>query len=96
MLSLPKAANPNAGEAKLFFTTLTEKVNKLPNFQKRKLKIAKILAYDSKKQEDDTKFEKLGIATIIVSRQRRKKYKICDVVFIFHRKNRIFALCKMV
>jgi len=35
VLSLPKAANPNAGDAKLFFNSLTSKVNKLSTLEKR-------------------------------------------------------------
>jgi len=64
VLSLPKAANPNAGDAKLFFNNLKDKVNKISVLKKREVSFGKILSYDSKKQEDDTKFEKLGIATI--------------------------------
>jgi hypothetical protein len=61
---LPKAANPNAGDAKLFFNNLKDKVNKLPTLEKREIQFDKILSYDSKKQEDGTKYEHLGIATI--------------------------------
>ena len=64
VLSLPKAANPNAGEAKLFFNNLKDKVNKLPTLTKREIKFDKILFYDSKEQKDGTKYEHLGIATI--------------------------------
>lgn len=64
VLSLPKAANPNAGDAKLFFNSLTAKVNKLETLEKRGIQFKKILSYDSKKQEDGTKYEHLGIATI--------------------------------
>jgi hypothetical protein len=64
VLSLPKAANPNAGNAKLFFNSLTSKVNKLPTLEKRGIQFDKILSYDSKKQDDGTKYEHLGIATI--------------------------------
>jgi hypothetical protein len=64
VLSLPKAANPNAGDAKLFFNNLKDKVNKLETLTKRGIQFDKILSYDSKKQDDGTKFEHLGIATI--------------------------------
>ena len=64
VLSLPKAANPNAGDAKLFFNSLTSKVNKLSTLKKRGVQFDKILSYDSKKQDDGTKYEHLGIATI--------------------------------
>ena len=64
VLSLPKAANPNAGDAKLFFNSLTVKANKLPTLAKREIQFDKILSYDSKKQDDGTKYEHLGIATI--------------------------------
>jgi hypothetical protein len=64
VLSLPKAANPNAGDAKLFFSNLKDKVNKLPALKKRNISFETILSYDSKKQEDGTKYEHLGIATI--------------------------------
>jgi hypothetical protein len=64
VLSLPKAANPNAGDAKLFFNNLKDKVNKLQSLQKREIAFDKILSYDSKKQDDGTKFEHLAIATI--------------------------------
>jgi hypothetical protein len=64
VLSLPKAANPNAADAKLFFNNLKDKVNRLPALTKREITFDKILPYDSKKQDDGTKFEHLGIATI--------------------------------
>jgi hypothetical protein len=64
VLSLPKAANPNAGDTKLFFNNLKDRVNKLPTLEKREIQFDKILSYDSKKQEDGTKYEHLGIATI--------------------------------
>jgi hypothetical protein len=64
VLSLPNAANPSASDAKLFFNSLTTKVNKLPTLEKRKIQLKKILSYDSKKQDDNTKYEHLGIATI--------------------------------
>ena len=64
VLSLPKAANPNAGNVDLFFNSLTSKVNLLESLKKRNIEISKILSYDSKKQEDGTKFEHLAIATI--------------------------------
>ena len=64
VLALPKAANPNAGDAKLFFNNLKDKVNKLQTLEKRGVQFDKILSYDSKKQDDGTKYEHLGIATI--------------------------------
>ena len=64
VLSLPNAANPNARDAKLFFNSLTNKVNKLPTLEKRKIQFDKILSYDSKKQDEATKYEHRGIATI--------------------------------
>ncbi|MDR0304285.1 MAG: hypothetical protein LBH98_05905 [Chitinispirillales bacterium] len=65
VLSLPKYANPNGGSnTDLFFNSLTSKVNQLENLKKRNISIEKILSYDSKKQEDGTKYELLAIATI--------------------------------
>ncbi|MFA5540592.1 MAG: hypothetical protein WC984_02865 [Bacteroidales bacterium] len=64
VLSLPKAANPNAGDAKLFFNKLTDKVNQNSIIEKRELIFDKILSYDSRKQDENTKYENLGIATI--------------------------------
>jgi len=64
VLSLPRAANPNVGDAKLFFNNLKDKVNKLSVLEKREIHFEKILPYDSKKHEDGTKYEHLGIATI--------------------------------
>jgi len=65
VLSLPKVANPNvAVDAKLSFNKLKDKINKLPTLEKREIRFEKILSYDSKKQEDGTKYEHLGIATI--------------------------------
>lgn len=64
VLSLPKAANPDACDAKLFFNSLTSKVNKLSTLEKRGVAFEKILAYDSKKQDEGSKYEHLGIATI--------------------------------
>jgi len=64
VLSLPKAANPNAGDAKLFFNSLTSKINKLTTLEKRGIVFDKILSYDSKNQDDGTKYEHRGIATI--------------------------------
>jgi hypothetical protein len=64
VLSLPKAANPNAGDVTLFFNSLTNKINQLDSLKKRGIEISKILPYNSKKQEDGTKYEHLAIATI--------------------------------
>lgn len=64
VLSLPRVANPNGGDAKLFFNNLTDKVNKLSVLEKRNIHFDKILSYDSKKHDDGTKYENLGIATI--------------------------------
>lgn len=64
VLSLPKIANPNYGDAKLFFNSLASKINKLKALEKRGIQFDKILSYDSKKQDGDTKYEHLGIATI--------------------------------
>ncbi|MDD4684883.1 MAG: hypothetical protein PHD45_06600 [Bacteroidales bacterium] len=64
VLSLPRAANPNAAEAKLFFNNLKDKVNKHSSLEKRNLYFDKILSYDSRKLDDNTKYENLGIATI--------------------------------
>lgn len=64
VLSLPKAANPNAGDASLFFNALTTKLNKTKRIEKAGIKFSKILSYDSKKQDDGKKYEHLAIATI--------------------------------
>ena len=64
VLSLPKIANPNAGDARLFFNSLTSRVNELPSLKKRGIRFDKILSYESKKQDEGTKYEHLGIATI--------------------------------
>jgi len=65
VLSLPKIANPNGGSnPELFFNSLTSKLNKLSVIEKRGVKFEKILSYDSKKQDDDKKYEDLGTATI--------------------------------
>lgn len=64
VLSLPKAANPNAGDAKLFFNKLKDKVNQYSIVGPRNLIFDKILSYDSRKQDENTKYENLGIATI--------------------------------
>jgi len=64
ILSLPKAANPNAGEASLFFNALKSKINNNRRIERAGVYFSKVLSYDSKKQEDGTKYEHLGIATI--------------------------------
>ena len=48
----------------MFFNSLTSKINKLSTVEKREVQFDKILSYDSEKQDDGTKFEHLGIATI--------------------------------
>jgi hypothetical protein len=65
-LSLPNCANPNGGskDEKLFFNCLKDKVNNLEILKNRGLGFSKILSYNSKKQDDGTKYENLGIATI--------------------------------
>ena len=77
VLSLPKAANPNGGEAALFFNALTGKINKTPRIEKANVQFSKILSYDSKSTSQaqitsydskahgrEVKYEHLGIATI--------------------------------
>jgi hypothetical protein len=77
VLSLPKAANPNGGDAALFFNALTSKINKTPRVEKSNIEFSKILSYDSKSQSQsqvisydskshgrEVKYEHLGIATI--------------------------------
>jgi hypothetical protein len=77
VLSLPKGANPNGGDATLFFNSLTNKINSTQRIEKAQVKFSKILSYDSKKQSSsqiisydskahgrDVKYEHLGIATI--------------------------------
>ena len=63
VFSLPKGSNPNGGEATLFFSALTNKINKTKYIEKAQVSFSKILSYDSKKQ-DGIKYEHLGIATI--------------------------------
>ncbi|MDR1006041.1 MAG: hypothetical protein LBL74_04180 [Bacteroidales bacterium] len=65
ILSLPKIANsePNI-KPELFFNKLKEDVNKLSTLTKREIVFDKILSYASTKQDDNTKYEHLGIATI--------------------------------
>ena len=65
VLSLPNIANsePNI-KAELFFNQLKNKVNNLSMLKKREVQFDKILSYNSKKQDDDKKYEHLGIATI--------------------------------
>jgi hypothetical protein len=65
VLSLPNIANsePNI-KAELFFNKLKDKVNNLLMLKKRAIQFDKILSYNSKKQDDGTKYEHLGIATI--------------------------------
>jgi len=65
VLSLPNVANSEPSiKAELFFNRLKEKVNNLPTLKKRDIQFDKILSYNSKKQDDGTKYEHLGIATI--------------------------------
>ncbi len=64
VLSLPKGANPNSGDAALFFNALKAKINKTKRIEKAGISFSKILAYDSKKQDDGKKYEQMGIATI--------------------------------
>lgn len=64
VLSLPRGANPNGGDASLFFNSLTGKINKTQRIQKAQVSFSKILSYDSKKQDGGIKYEHLGIATI--------------------------------
>lgn len=65
VLSLPKIANsePNI-KSELFFNKLKDDVNKLSALVKREITFDKILSYTSTKQDDNTKYEHLGIATI--------------------------------
>jgi len=65
VLSLPKIANsePNI-KSELFFNKLKDDVNKLTSLTKRDINFDKILSYASTKQDDNTKYEHLGIATI--------------------------------
>ena len=65
VLSLPNVANSEPSiKAELFFNRLKDKVNNLPTLTKREIQFDKILSYNSKKQDDSTKYEHLGIATI--------------------------------
>ena len=65
VLSLPNVANSEPSiKAELFFNRLKDKVNNLPTLTKREIQFDKILSYNSKKQDDGTKYEHLGIATI--------------------------------
>lgn len=64
VLSLPRIANPNGGDAQLFFNALTDKINKTKRIDIANVSFAKILSYDSKKPTGNVKYEHLGIATI--------------------------------
>ena len=65
VLSLPNVANSEPSiKAELFFNRLKDKVNNLTTLTKREIQFDKILSYNSKKQDDGTKYEHLGIATI--------------------------------
>ena len=65
VLSLPNVANSEPSiKAELFFNKLKDKVNNLLTLTKREIQFEKILSYNSKKHEDGTKYEHLGIATI--------------------------------
>ncbi|MFZ1702893.1 MAG: hypothetical protein WAT79_01025 [Saprospiraceae bacterium] len=64
VLSLPKAANPNGGDAKLFFNSLTGKINKTKRLEKAQIEFSKILSYESSKRDGDLKYEHKGIASI--------------------------------
>ncbi len=64
VISLPKIANPNGGDASLFFNALAAKINKTKRVEKAEAKFSKVLSYDSKKQDEGKKYEHLGIATI--------------------------------
>jgi len=64
VLSLPKAANPNGGDAALFFNALTERINKNQRLEKSNVQFSKILSYESSKKDNDVKYEHKGIATI--------------------------------
>lgn len=65
VLSLPNIANSEPSiKAELFFNKLKDKTNELPILKKRDIQFDKFLSYNSKKQDDGTKYEHLGIATI--------------------------------
>lgn len=64
VLSLPKAANPNGGDASLFFNSLTWKINKTKRLEKAQIEFSKILSYESSKRDGDLKYEHKGIASI--------------------------------
>ena len=64
VLSLPKAANPNGGDASLFFNSLTGKINKTKRLEKTHIEFSKILSYESSKRDGDLKYEHKGIASI--------------------------------
>lgn len=77
VLSLPRVANPNGGDAALFFNSLTDKINKTERLEKSNIKLSRILSYDSrstaqvarisypsKSSGAGVKYEHKGIATI--------------------------------
>lgn len=64
VLSLPKAANPNGGDAALFFNALTGKINKTSRLEKANVQFSKILSYESSKKDGSEKYELKGIASI--------------------------------
>jgi hypothetical protein len=64
VLSLPKAANPNGGDASLFFNSLKGKINKTKRLEKAQIEFSKILSYESSKRDGDLKYEHKGIASI--------------------------------
>jgi len=75
VLSLPNVANSEPSiKAELFFNRLKDKVNNLSTLTKRGIQFDKILSYNSKKQDDGTKYEHLGIATIQDEMIENQKY----------------------
>lgn len=64
VLSLPTVAYPHTKNSQEFFYSLNEKINNTSRLQNTTVRFSKILSYKSDKQDDNRKYEQLGIATI--------------------------------
>jgi hypothetical protein len=64
VMSLPTAANPDSKNPDLFFNLLKDKINNTSRIRNLGVKFSKVLSYKSAIQEDGSKYENLGIATI--------------------------------
>jgi len=64
VLALPTASSPDFKNSEQFFNSLTNKINQLKRVENASVQFSKILTYSSAVQEDNNKYEQLGIATI--------------------------------